>query len=220
VNFDIAHMLQRKGFNVFTFYYRGSWGSGGKFSWSNLIDDSLNAYDFLRSESAREKFKTNANKIIFLGYSFGGFSALLNSAVLDEIKNVCAIAPFNAGMNGQFMELNPGIREYGAQKIQTSLDFLNGTGTDELVNEMIKHKQDWNLVNYAEKLSKKNLLFIGAQFDSTSPLEVNHNPLVTALKAAGAQNLKEVVLECGHSFSNKRIQLMKLISEWVNELKF
>ncbi|MEW6702011.1 MAG: alpha/beta hydrolase [Bacteroidota bacterium] len=219
VNYDIAHMMQRQGFNVFTFYYRGSWGSKGEFSWSNLIEDSTTALEFLRSIYCREKFMVDGSRIVFVGYSMGGFSVLFNSICFDQIKNVAAIAPFNPGLFGHVLETNSGIKIYAVQELQPAMDFVNSCSAEGLLEDMIKHKSDWNLLNYAEKLSKKNLLIISAQDDLTAPVQLHHHPLVNALRTFNG-NLQDFILETGHSFSNKRIQLMKIISEWLNQIKF
>ena len=40
LNMDVAQAARRAGWNVFTFHYRGSWGSGGEFSFSNAVADT------------------------------------------------------------------------------------------------------------------------------------------------------------------------------------
>ncbi|MFA5804064.1 MAG: alpha/beta fold hydrolase [Melioribacteraceae bacterium] len=219
VNYDIAHMLQRQGFNVFTFYSRGSWGSEGEFSWNNLIEDIPAAVTFLKDDLCREKFQVDKNRILFLGYSMGGFAALFTSLQFDFIKNVCAIAPFNIGMFGQLITMNGEIKKYSAERMQLAKDFVNCPSPEILLKEMIQHKADWDLINHAEKLSQKNLLIISAKHDTTAPIELHHKPLVGALKLANS-NVKEFILETGHSFSDKRIQLMRLISDWAKQIKF
>src|ERR1700721_1446167 len=39
-NLDLAQAIRRAGWNVLTLHYRGSWGSPGKFSFSNALEDS------------------------------------------------------------------------------------------------------------------------------------------------------------------------------------
>lgn len=219
VNYDIAHMLQRQGFNVFTFYSRGSWGSEGEFSWNNLIEDIPAAVTFLKDDLCRENFQVDKNRIVFVGYSMGGFAALFTSLQFDFIKNVCAIAPFNIGMFGQLLSMNKEIKKYSSEKMQRAMDFVNCPSPEKLLEEMIQHKTDWDLINHAEKLSQKNFLIISAKHDTTAPIELHHKPLVGALKLANS-NVKEFILETGHSFSDKRIQLMRLISDWAKQIKF
>lgn len=219
VNFDIAHMFQRQGFNVLTFYSRGSWGSEGEYSWKNLIEDIPAAMTFLKDDICREYFQVDKSRIVFVGYSMGGFSVLFNSLQFDDIKNVCAIAPFNIGMFGQLITMNEEIKKYSADRMQRAKDFINCPSPEKLWEEMIRHKADWNLINHVEKLSQKNLIIISAKHDTTAPIELHHKPLVGALKLANS-NVKDFILETGHSFSDKRIQLMRLISDWINQIKF
>lgn len=216
VNFDIAHMLRRQGFNVLTFYARGSWGSEGEYSWKNLIEDGAAAIKFLQSDVAKEKYFVDKENISLVGHSMGGFSALYNSLRFDEIKNVCAIAPFNAGMFGQFLAVNFEVKLYAIQQMQPAMDFVKCDSAESLLNEMIENQKDWNFVTHLAKLSKKNLLVVSAKYDSIAPVELHHIPLEAKIKQVNP-NSEFVILETGHSFSDKRIQLMRLISDWFNK---
>jgi uncharacterized protein len=218
VNFDIAHMLQRQGLNVFTFFPRGSWGSQGLYSWNNILEDGKAAIEFLKDESTKEKFRVDGNKIILIGYSMGGFSVLYNSLKFADITNICVIAPFNVGFMGQMIAASTQIKELAAQKLSQTIDFIEGASTDNLIDEMIEHKIDWNILNYSNVLCKKNLLIIGAQYDSTSPIDIHHKPFINNLQNAGAEKMQDYILASGHSFSNKRIELMKKISDWVSKI--
>ena len=149
----------------------------------------------------------------------GGFSALFNSIQFDDIKNICAIAPFNMGMFGQLLTMNEEIKNITTERMLRTKDFINCPSPEKLWEEMIRHKADWNLINHVEKLSQKNLIIISAKHDTTAPIELHHKPLVGALKLANS-NVKDFILETGHSFSDKRIQLMRLISDWINQIKF
>jgi hypothetical protein len=149
----------------------------------------------------------------------GGLSALLNSVRFDDIKNICAIAPFNIGIFGQLIITSEEIKKHSSERMQQAKNFVNCPNPEKLLEEMIKHKNDWNLINYAEKLSQKNLLIISAKYDTTASIELHHKPLIGALKLADS-NVKEFILDTGHSFSDKRIQLMKLISDWISQIKF
>ena len=47
-NLDLAYAVRRAGWNVLIPHYRGSWGSEGKFSFSNAIEDTRISVQFLR----------------------------------------------------------------------------------------------------------------------------------------------------------------------------
>ena len=219
-------MLRRQGFNVLTFYYRGSWGSQGVYSWGTILSDTLAAYNFLKTDLVKQQFKIDEKKIFFVGHSMGGFSALYNSIFLDDVKNVCALAPFNAGYFGKILNARPDIKLFSIQKMQPSMEFVNYASSELLLNEMIEHQNDWDLINYIDKLKEKNILIIAAKYDTTAPLEIHHYPFIEKFKnnlsIGKTQNHKSKIeiLETGHSFSDKRIQVMRLISDWADQIKF
>jgi pimeloyl-ACP methyl ester carboxylesterase len=218
-NHDIARMLQRFGFNVMGFNYSGSWGSGGSYSFANILSDTEAALDFLMNDQCREKFRVDPNKIILLGYSMGGFSALYNSIKYDSIKNIIAIAPFNAGMFGQILESNKEIKSYSVSQMIDAMNFVNNESAEDLLNEMIENKSDWNLLNHLKSLELKNILLFGAKYDSIAPLQIHHYPLSENLLKANP-NTKVHLIETGHSFSDKRIELITIIYNWVNKVQF
>ena len=45
---DIAQVVRTKGWNVIYFDYRGSWGSEGKFSFKNCVEDVVNVVAFCK----------------------------------------------------------------------------------------------------------------------------------------------------------------------------
>lgn len=220
VNYDLAQVFRRQGFNVFVFHYRGCWGSEGDYSWKYLVEDTSSAISFIKSDYAKNKFRIDPDKIILVGHSMGGFAALFNTVLHDEIKYAVSIAGFNAGMFGELIEENKTIFNYSTQHMQPAMDFVKCNSADILLNELIENKKEWNLFNYLGELSSKNLLLIGAKFDTTAPMDIHHRPLMSALSSINAKNIKEIILETGHSFSDKRIALARIISEWLSEIQF
>lgn len=220
VNFDIAHAVRRMGFNVMVFHYRGCWGSEGEYLWTNLVEDVEEAIQFLKSEMAKEKYKVDSSKIILIGHSMGGFAAVYNSIKYDEIKNIASIAGFNSGLFGEFIEGNSELIQFSADTMEPAMEFVKCDSAVTLLNEMITNKKEWNLLNHLDTLKSKNWLIIAAKHDTIAPLDIHHKPLVGALKMSGATNFEEHILETGHSFSDSRIKLTKIICEWLDQIKF
>lgn len=230
VNFDLAHFLRRQGFCVLVFHYRGCWGSEGNYSWKNITEDVEAAVNFLKSDFVTEKFRVDKNKIILAGHSMGGFAALYNSIFHDEIKNVISLAGFNSGAFGEILAVNKMIYDYSVQTIQPAIEFVKSISAEKLMDEYIEHKDEWNFLNYIEKLSRKNLLLIGAKYDMIAPLDIHHNPLVEKISAYSKNEnsknnitkgmVESHILESGHSFSDKRIELAKIISKWLTKINF
>lgn len=220
VNFDIAHAARRMGFNVMVFHYRGCWGSEGEYRWTHLVEDVDTAIQFLQSKAAGEKYNVDADKIVLIGHSMGGFAAVHNSIQHDEIKNIASIAGFNSGLFGEFIEGNNELIQFSADTMQPAMEFVKCDSAVTLLNEMITNKKEWNLLNHLDTLKSKNWVIIAAKHDTIAPLDLHHKPLVGALKMAGAANFHEHILETGHSFSDSRIKLTKIICEWLSQIKF
>lgn len=215
VNFDLAHVLRRQGFCVFVFHYRGSWGSEGDYSWKNLIEDTEAAINFLKCDYVKKNYRADGTKINLIGHSMGGFAALYNSVFHDEIKNIVSIAGFNCGAFGEILAVNKMIYEYSVQTIEPVIPFVRNTNAEKLMDEYVANKKDWNLLNHTEKLSQKNLLVFGAKHDTIAPLDIHHKPFVEKWKMEnGKGSMEDYVLDTGHSFSDKRIELAKIISNW------
>jgi hypothetical protein len=63
----------------------------------------------------------------------------------------------------------------------------------------------------------KTLLLVNGARDEQNPVELSHNPLVTALRAAGASRLTEAVLDSDHLLLTKRLELEKLVISWLKD---
>lgn len=217
-NADVAHSIRRAGFNVVNFNYRGSWGSDGDYSWNNCIEDSQVVINYFRSKEVEELYRCDTNKTILVGHSMGGFIALINMITDSELKHACSFAGFNYGLWADFIKSDEEIKIMSLERITESVKLLKGTTADTLINEMIEKHEEWNLLNNVEKLTKKNILLIAAKYDQLAPLQLHHSPLVTALKQTGA-DFEDKIINCGHSFSDKRIELTREIINWLTKIE-
>src|ERR1700761_5031884 len=71
-NLDLAQAIRRAGFTVLTLHYRGSWGSPGKFSFTNALEDSDAALAFMRDPATVAKYNLDPRRIFVIGHSMGG----------------------------------------------------------------------------------------------------------------------------------------------------
>ena len=95
--YDLGHIFLRAGWNVVGFHYRGTWGSEGEFSFQNAIDDVKNVLNILHDDSLGNGYHVDPQKIVMVGHSFGGFSALKVLSEQNIVHHAAAIAPFNIG---------------------------------------------------------------------------------------------------------------------------
>lgn len=83
-NLDIAQVVRTHGWNVIYFDYRGSWGSQGKFSFKNCVEDVVNVTMFCNKY--QDSLKIDTSNIVLFGHSMGGWICLKALQELPQIK--------------------------------------------------------------------------------------------------------------------------------------
>ena len=218
-NSDIAHSIRRAGYNVVNFNYRGSWGSEGEYSWSNCIEDSQVVINYFKSGEVKENYKSDPNKIVIVGHSMGGFISLMNMVIDPQLKHACSFAGFNFGLWANFIISDAEIKQMSLERMAESVSMLKGTSAEKLLSEMIENHEKWNLLNGAQSLTKKNVLLIAAKYDQLAPVQLHHTPLANVLQKSGTM-FTQKILNTGHSFSDKRIELTREIINWLTNIEF
>ena len=66
-NLDLARAMQRAGWAVITFHYRGSWGSGGKFTLSGGCADVDALLREIEGASSTDKWHVDPHRIVVVG---------------------------------------------------------------------------------------------------------------------------------------------------------
>jgi hypothetical protein len=211
-NLDLAQTLRRSGLNVLFFHYRGAWGSEGVYSFKHVIEDVASAIQMLRTRSA--EYRVDPEHIYLIGHSLGGFAALQGAARDDSIACVAAIAPVDFGVIAQLFagdeEAAQGFATYSDSA--QMLSGLTGTGA---VAEIRSNANDFSLQSLAPLLAGRSVLLIAGDKDSVVPPKSHHVPLVAAYAAESEIDLTARVLSGDHSFSWRRIELMREVLVWV-----
>lgn len=194
-NLDLAHELRRNGRNVVYFNYRGAWGSQGEFLYSNCIEDVKKVMDFFATPENSTKYRVNPNSYILFGHSMGGGIALLSGAKDNRVKKIAIYSPAHIGTASQ--ELLDWVYNY------TKGLFMLNVNPEKFNKELIDHKDSFNALNYKKELSRKNLLI----FDEN---ERNKEWI------AQLDNVEYLLMKTDHSFSDKRLELIEKVTEWIN----
>jgi pimeloyl-ACP methyl ester carboxylesterase len=144
-NLDLAHSLRRAGWNALAFHYRGSWGSAGTFSFSNAIEDTQAAIQFLRDAENVKKYRMDPKKIVLIGHSMGGFMAASAAARDPEVAGLVMISAWNIGATMS------GPREtHRVDSFPAASSRLAGTTPAGLQAEAEANAAKWNYLDYAE----------------------------------------------------------------------
>jgi len=208
-NMDLAYALRRAGWNVLFPNYRGSWGSAGTFSFTNAIEDTQSAVDFLRQPDNVKKYRIDPKRIVLVGHSMGGFMAAYVAAHAPQVSALVMICAWNIGPT----VLRPA--DNGRSGLfQDSSPRLAGTTPGGLMSEAKTNALKWNYVDYAPLLSNRPVLIL----ESNDRNRDDNHAMAEALRKTGNPRVTEKFTDTDHSFSDHRIALQIAILAWLQSL--
>src|SRR6185295_14835995 len=79
-NLDLAQAVRRAGYDALFVNYRGTWGTGGTFSFENALQDGASALAWVRAPLNVREFHLDPARVALVGHSLGGWVALLDGA--------------------------------------------------------------------------------------------------------------------------------------------
>jgi dipeptidyl aminopeptidase/acylaminoacyl peptidase len=216
-NLDLAQALRRAGRAVLFFHYRGAWGSEGAFGFGNALADVEAAVALARSPAFAAEHGLDPGGLALVGHSMGGFLALHSGSRLDDVACVASLAGANLGLMGRAARADPAQARAAEARLGAWSGPIRGTTPERLVAELAENADAFDTLGRARALAGKPLLLVAGARDSVTPPEVHHEPLVAALRAAGATRLRDVVLDADHAFSDSRIALAREVEAWLRE---
>jgi alpha/beta superfamily hydrolase len=212
-NLDLAQAVRRAGFDAVYFDYRGTWGSGGTFSFGHGLEDAATVLAWVRANAAKYHFDTK--HIAIVGHSFGGWVALLTAPHEPHVC-VAAMAAWNIGWEGQRFAKHPDERKGNLDYFQytTAAGGPVHAAAVDLANEMAAHAE-WDYLSLARPLADHPLLLIAATHDSPDEDPAMHERLASAVRAAGGKRVTVVKYDDDHPFSAHRIELANVLTRWL-----
>lgn len=208
-NLDLAYTLQRAGWNVFFFHYRGSWGSDGNFTFANALEDTQAAIEFLRDPKNVARYRINPNRIVLIGHSMGGFIAAHAAAHDPGINALVMMAAWNIGAAVS----RPSFSEH-TDTFTSASPRLAGTTPEGLIAEAKAHAVEWNYIDYVNQLKTRPVLIL----ETNDRNAEDNRALAENLDKAGNSQVTEKYIDTDHTFSDHRIALQTAILEWLQHL--
>ena len=209
-NLDLAQAIRRAGFTVLTLHYRGSWGSPGKFSFANAMEDSDVAVAWVRDPANVAKYNLDPRRLFVAGHSMGGMMAASAAAHDPRIAGLVMISAWDIGAGA------PHFTDPEFRKKQLEGGFADNviplaTTPDALIDEMIANAAKWDFVDFAPVLKSRPALILTAD-DGLTP---DNQRLASALKQAGDSDVTEEHMATDHSYSDHRIALESVVVRWL-----
>ena len=217
-NLDLGQAARRAGWNVVFFHYRGAWGSGGTFTFENVVEDVLAVVDAVSEPAFAQAHRIDATRLALVGHSMGGFAALVAGAESESVSCVASLAGANIGNFATAAAASAEQRDQMAALLNSWSGPIRGASGEVLVNEVLENSTRFNTIMRAADLAPKRLLLVGGKLDDVTAVTLHHHPLVEALQAAGAASLESYVFPEGdHSFSGQRIELARRLVDWLEK---
>lgn len=210
-NLDLAYSIRRAGWNVLVPFYRGAWGSGGTFSFTNALEDAQSSIDFLLAPENVKRFRVDPARIVLVGHSMGGFVAAYATAHEPKVFAVALISPANLGPASARQRANdPKFWE----RWNDNASRLVGTTAQQLVQEVDSDSPKWNYTNCVSLLKDRPVLILEADDRNTS----DNQELANYLRRAGDTKVAEAHMQTDHPFSDHRIAMQAAVVNWLETI--
>jgi pimeloyl-ACP methyl ester carboxylesterase len=216
-NLDLARAIQRSGWTVITFHYRGSWGTPGSFRLRGGIDDAGALIGRLKDRERAKAWGVDPNRLVLAGHSYGGYVAARVAAENPRVLGVALIAPWDISYDARtWSGLSMRQRaEAGAAGFNDVDGRMAATTAASLTTDVVRNGSALNLTALSRALSTRRLLLVIATRDDPDDRAIG---LRAALgqRARGAFESKEMITD--HGFNDHRIALEIVVLNWLERL--
>lgn len=202
-NLDLAQIVRAHGWNVIYFNYSGSWGSEGKFSFENCVQDAKNVVSFCKKYA--DLLRIDTADIVFFGHSMGGFVCLKALSELPDIKKGFALSTWN--IYGDLKPFKPSQASMIAKMMGEY--FVLNTPTEEIIKPVLTNPAYYNLSSDTSRLSNKQIIMLDEN--------IRNGQLANTLKSSNHNYFDYEVWQTDHPFSNKRISMINKVLEFLNK---
>ena len=205
-NLDIAQVVRAHGWNVIYFDYRGSWGSQGKFSFKNCVEDVINVVSFCKKY--QDSLQIDTSNIVLFGHSMAGWISIKAIQQLPGIKKVFLLSIWDIYNQYKRQLKGAELNAYNMNPDSVGNFFvLNGSLKDRF-QPVIDRDEYFDLEKNIDSLKGKQIIMLD---------EHDRNKKI----AEAIQNLHPVyfkyyVWQTNHVFTNKRVSLMNMVLSFLD----
>jgi pimeloyl-ACP methyl ester carboxylesterase len=209
--------MQRAGWAVITFHYRGSWGSGGTFTLEGGCDDVDSLLADIKGPSGAEKWRVDPKRIVIMGHSYGGYVAACASQRHPEFVATGLIAPWDISYDArEFAKLSAAqAREKASAGFNDVDGRLTGADAQSLMTSIREHGAALDLGAKAPALAGRPLLLATATRDDPDDQAI---ALRSAIGHLPGTRMTYRLFESDHGFNDQRIALEAFVLDWLASL--
>ena len=206
-NLDIAQVVRSCGWNVIYFDYRGSWGSQGKFSFKNCVEDVVNVVAFCNKY--QDSLKIDTSNIVLFGHSMGGWVCLKALQELPTIKKGFALSTWNIGNDYKNVSTEKEMLRLANDPNTGGKYFVLNASLEDLYTPVLQDKNYFNLLNDTKSLSDKKIIMIDEH--------EKNSQLAEKIKESNKLYFDYSVWQTDHSFTNKRASLINKVLAFIEK---
>jgi pimeloyl-ACP methyl ester carboxylesterase len=139
-NLDLAQSMRRAGWTVIAFHYRGSWGSGGRYTLRGGIGDAKALLDLLDVPASAQAWGVDPSRIVLVGHSYGGYVAAQAAADTPAVLGVVLLAPWDISYDTRAWGALPWARRnaVAAAQFSDAEGRLGGANARSLLVEVMR----------------------------------------------------------------------------------
>ena len=212
-NGDLAQTIRRAGWNVLIFHYRGSWASGGTFSFSNCVDDVRAALDYLRLPENSSRLGIDPHRLALIGHSMGGFLAAINTQRDESVLGAGLISAWNPGAFATRPSAQ--LDKTQLEEFRGDTGPLNGASAEGMLEEAKKNAAAWDIAAHASSWKGRPVLVVIAD----DFLHADDIAVAESVRKSPGGQVTEVQMSTDHSYSDHRIQLAATVLGWLKQLE-
>ena len=208
---DIGQALCRSGCVVIIPHHRGAWGSQGKYSVTNCVQDAVNLVRYAQSDGFQRKYHTGPQAVFLVGHSMGG-NTVLNAA--GQISGVCGIVMLDPCDIGG-MTLVTDKKTMIDFLVDNGLNILNTDGGEAVYRDLATHAEAYAYANAVTRLNRTSVLRLDAQWglDETGERMKSFGDAVKRNKRVPRYIGK--IYPCNHGMMGVRTMVSKDISDFI-----
>lgn len=214
-NLDVAHALRRIGCNVMTFHYSGSWGSDGKFSFTQCIVDTEAVLNRMLND---DSMRIDKEHIYIFGHSMGGFVAFHLLTRRRELAGGILAMPCDFGAMAHIAkDRSPQEQIQMMELLNEGAEWLNGVTGEMLAKEAEAYGEKLRFDQLADMVLDRQILLLGGALDTITPVDIMIEPLVRRIRELGGTGLDYRILYTDHMFADSRCTVTEMIAQWLAE---
>jgi len=206
-NLDIAQVVRTHGWNVIYFDYRGSWGSQGKFTFKNCVEDVINVVAFC--DKYQDSLKIDTSNIVLFGHSMGGWVALKAIQQLPTVKKAFILSTWDIYNQYKRQLTGTELNAFNMNADTLGKFFvLNGSLSDRF-KPVIDRDDYYSLEKNISSLKEKQIVMLD-EHD-------RNKKIAEAIQKLNPLYFEYDVWQTDHSFTNKRVSLINKVLTFLDK---